>query len=158
MARPKGRRHTRRTDASRRRPDQASGRRVAWIVTGVIVFAVVVFLGLSAGEPDATATERDPALVTAGAELYQANCAECHGVDLMGTDTGPPFLNLIYAPNHHGDESFQRAVAGGVIAHHWGYGNMEPVAGLTRADVGSIIEFVRSEQEAAGILRDPTHP
>jgi mono/diheme cytochrome c family protein len=124
----------------------------------VILAAVVVFLGLSAGEPESFAAERDPELIEAGSELFQANCAECHGVDLMGTDTGPPFLNLIYAPNHHGDESFQRAVAGGVVAHHWGFGNMEPVAGLTRDDVTSIIEFVRSEQEAAGILRDPTHP
>jgi hypothetical protein len=34
---------------------------------------------------------------------------------------------------------------------------MAPVPGLTREDVALIIEYVRSEQEAAGILRDPMH-
>lgn len=156
MTRPKSRRPTHQQRGSG--SEAPSSRRVAWIVVGVVVAAVVVFVGLSAGEPAATATERDPVLVAEGADLYQANCAECHGVDLMGTETGPPFLNLIYAPNHHGDESFQRAVVGGVVAHHWGFGNMEPVDGLSRDDVAAIIEFVRSEQEEAGVLRDPTHP
>ena len=80
-----------------------------------------------------------------------------HGVDLRGTGTGPPFLDVIYAPNHHGDESFQRAVAGGVQPHHWGFGPMAAVPGLTRDDVAQIIDFVRSEQEAAGIFTDPSH-
>jgi hypothetical protein len=79
------------------------------------------------------------------------------GVAVSGTDTGPPFLNAIYAPNHHADEAFQRAVVGGVQPHHWNFGPMVPVDGLDRSDVALIIEFVRSQQETAGILRDPSH-
>jgi mono/diheme cytochrome c family protein len=118
-----------------------------------------VAIAASVSEKDqAVATDRDPAAIAAGAELYAANCAVCHGADLRGSATGPPFLDVIYAPNHHGDEAFQRAVVGGVVAHHWNFGNMQPVDGLARDDVAKIIEFVRSEQEANGILRDPRHP
>ncbi|MBI5156937.1 MAG: cytochrome c [Acidimicrobiia bacterium] len=110
------------------------------------------------GEPAATtAPGRDPAMVAAGAELFTANCAVCHGVDLNGTAVGPPLLHPFYAPNHHADEAFQRAVAYGVVPHHWDFGPMLPLAHLTRDDVSKIIAFVRSEQEAAGIFEDPSH-
>ena len=124
--------------------------------SGLYLVAVIAVVASESNRSEADAiAPRDSVEVAAGAELYAANCAACHGVDLNGTDTGPPFLDVIYAPNHHADEAFQRAVAGGVQPHHWNFGPMEPVAGLTRADVALIIEFVRSEQEAAGILRDP---
>ena len=51
-----------------------------------------------------------------------------------------------YEPSHHGDESFQRAVAMGVRAHHWKFGNMPAIDGLTRADVKEITEYVRELQ------------
>jgi hypothetical protein len=60
-----------------------------------------------------------------------------------------------YAPNHHGDEAFQRAVVAGVQPHHWNFGPMVPVEGLSRDDVSKIVAYVRSVQEAEGILRDP---
>ncbi|MDX1690740.1 MAG: cytochrome c [Acidimicrobiia bacterium] len=124
-----------------------------------IPFLVVLVLVLAAcGGDEAVSSRRDPAAVAAGAELFQANCAECHGVDLTGTDTGPPLLHRYYAPNHHADEAFQRAVLVGVVAHHWDFGPMEPVDGLDRADVSLIIEYVRAEQEAAGIFEDPSIP
>lgn len=109
------------------------------------------------GTPSSVAPA-DPAIVAAGEELFLANCAACHGADLLGTGTGPPFLHAIYAPNHHGDEAFQRAVALGVQPHHWEFGPMAPVEGLTRDDVAKIVAFVRKQQQDAGIVRDPTHP
>ena len=64
----------------------------------------------------------------------------------------PPLIHKIYEPSHHGDESFQRAVAVGVRAHHWKFGNMPAIEGLTRGDVKAIIAYVRELQEANGIL------
>ena len=115
-------------------------------------------MSVAGGQADDRPTVRDPASIAAGAQLYAASCAVCHGTNLRGTNAGPPFLNVIYAPNHHADEAFQRAVADGVVPHHWNFGTMAPVPGLTRQDVALIVQYVRSEQEAAGIFRDPSHP
>ncbi len=128
-------------------------------MVGILGVFVVVAVMLSGGSIDTDAGQAvDGALAAAGEPLYAANCATCHGPDLRGTATGPPFLDAIYAPNHHGDEAFQRAVALGVVSHHWNFGPMAPVAGLTRDDVAKIVAFVRSQQQAADIMRDPSQP
>ncbi len=161
MARPKNRPHARRRSTGAASPvAPGSGRKWLWVLGSVIVGGGVIALGLLSGSQSRTASAavRDPVEIALGAELYSASCAVCHGSDLEGTDTGPPFLNTIYAPNHHADEAFQRAVLGGVVSHHWNYGTMAPVDGLDRDEVALIVEFVRSEQEAAGIIRDPSHP
>ena len=87
----------------------------------------------------------------AGAELYADNCARCHGADLRGTDLGPPHLDPVYEPSHHGDAAFHLAVQRGVRQHHWDFGPMPPIEGLTEAQVDDIIAFVRQEQRAVGI-------
>ena len=89
-------------------------------------------------------------MVAEGAELYQANCASCHGTDLRGTDTGPSHLSVVYEPNHHRDGAFLFAVLRGVQAHHWPFGDMAPVEGLTPEDVGAIVAFVREQQRLNG--------
>lgn len=97
-----------------------------------------------------------PASLSQNAQLgetaFEVNCASCHGINAAGKDgAGPPLVHKIYEPSHHGDESFQRAVALGVREHHWRFGNMAPVEGLTRADVKMIIEYVRELQRMNGI-------
>lgn len=131
-----------------------------WLAVGTAATAALIVAGVVAGGGSAPqpGIERDPAVLAAGEDLFQANCATCHGTDLNGTGTGPPFLNAIYAPNHHGDEAFQLAVQFGVQPHHWSFGQMAPVEGLDRGDVEKIVAYVRTEQEAAGIVRDPSHP
>ena len=86
-----------------------------------------------------------------GKPLYAQHCAECHGDRLQGTDKGPPMLHKVYEPSHHADMAFQLAVANGVRAHHWKFGDMAPVAGLTPDDVAHITALVRSEQRKVGI-------
>ena len=161
MSRQSGRRRHRSQTArsANARPSGTGGsNRWIWVTSSVALAAVVaIALAVSSEPPDGTPTLRDPAAVAAGAELFAANCAVYHGTDMRGSDTGPPLLNVIYAPNHHADEAFQRAVAGGVQAHHWNFGTMAPIPGLNRDDVALIIEYARSEQEAAGIFRDPSH-
>ncbi len=70
----------------------------------------------------------------------------------MGTDKGPPFIHNIYHPNHHSDLSFHWAVERGVAAHHWMFGDMPPVKGLSPEDTGLIIKYVRKLQKEAGIF------
>jgi mono/diheme cytochrome c family protein len=85
-----------------------------------------------------------------GEALYQQSCALCHGADLRGTELGPSFLSQVYEPGHHPDASFRAAVAQGAVAHHWDFGDMPPVAGLTDDEVDDIIAFVREQQELHG--------
>ncbi|MFT6168740.1 MAG: mono/diheme cytochrome c family protein [Celeribacter sp.] len=87
-----------------------------------------------------------------GKLAFDAKCAVCHGANAAGQDgTAPPLVHKIYEPNHHGDESFQVAASHGVRAHHWPFGNMPPVEGITRGDVTMIIAYVRTLQRANGI-------
>jgi len=60
-------------------------------------------------------------------------------------------VHAIYEPGHHGDLAFKRAAMNGVRAHHWPFGNMPPVQGITRADIGAIVAYVRALQRANGI-------
>lgn len=86
-----------------------------------------------------------------GQRLYAKNCALCHGTDPRGTAKGPPFLNRIYEPSHHGDASFQMAVKYGTRAHHWKFGDMRPVAGVTPDEVAHVTAYVRKQQRRVGI-------
>lgn len=86
-----------------------------------------------------------------GKSLYADHCAACHGSDLKGSRQGPPMMHKVYEPAHHADMAFQLAVANGVHAHHWQFGDMKPVAGLSPDDVAHITAFVRSEQRKVGI-------
>ena len=87
-----------------------------------------------------------------GKSAYATKCASCHGENAVGQEgVAPPLVHKIYEPSHHGDESFQRAVALGVRAHHWSFGDMPPVEGLARAEVAMIVAYVRELQAANGI-------
>ena len=87
-----------------------------------------------------------------GQKSYDTNCASCHGRNAAGQNgVAPPLVHIIYEPGHHGDESFQRAVAYGVRAHHWQFGDMPPVEGLSRQNVIQIITYIRELQRANGI-------
>lgn len=86
-----------------------------------------------------------------GQRLFVKNCAGCHGADLKGSRQGPPMLNSIYRPGHHSDASFQLAVANGTRAHHWQFGDMKPVSGVTPDDVAHITAYVRMMQRKVGI-------
>lgn len=105
----------------------------------------------------AAPTAPDEDLVAEGEALYRETCAACHGPDLKGTDGGPPFLNPIYAPDHHSDEAFYTAVENGVQPHHWDFGAMPPQPGIDPDEVAAIVAFVREQQAEAGITEDPSH-
>ena len=117
---------------------------------------VVALLGAcSGGAPAASsasiAAGSGAAEALDGSQLYAANCAMCHGGNLKGTFQGPPFLDAIYQPSHHSDAAFLIAVRRGVQPHHWNFGPMPAIQGLTDAQVAAIVAFVRAEQQAVGI-------
>ena len=87
----------------------------------------------------------------AGAQLFDAHCASCHGTHAAGTDRGPPLLHAVYEPGHHPNAAFQRAVSQGVLSHHWTFGNMPPVPGVSQSEVTRIVAYVRELQRANDI-------
>ena len=87
-----------------------------------------------------------------GQQAFNAVCAECHGANAAGREGfGPPLIHRIYEPSHHGDMAFLMAVAQGVRAHHWPFGDMPPQPQVTRGDVVAIVTYVRALQRANGI-------
>lgn len=88
---------------------------------------------------------------TEGQGLFAENCAVCHGKNAVGTEQGPPLIHIIYETGHHGDPSFYRAVAQGVRGHHWRFGDMPAIDGVSEAEVGKIIAYIRETQRANGI-------
>jgi mono/diheme cytochrome c family protein len=99
----------------------------------------------------ATAPPSEAAVALPGAALFDSNCARCHGREAAGGPGGPPLVHRIYEPGHHADVAFHLAVRQGVRAHHWSFGNMPAIPGLTAAEVDEIIAYVRALQVAAGI-------
>lgn len=88
----------------------------------------------------------------AGEQVFNANCALCHGPNASGTGLGPPLVHKIYEPGHHQDFTIQSAVRNGVPAHHWQFGNMAPVPAVSDEDIPNIICYIRELQRANGII------
>ena len=87
-----------------------------------------------------------------GEKIFNQNCAVCHGENAAGVDgAGPPLVHKIYEPSHHADMSFQLAVRQGVRQHHWRFGNMPAVPGVTETETSKIVLYVRELQRANGI-------
>ena len=93
------------------------------------------------------------ATATAGEAVFDANCAACHGDNAAGRDgAGPPLVHKIYEPDHHSDAAFFLAARQGVRSHHWPFGNMPPVEGVSDDDVALIVAYVRELQRANGVF------
>lgn len=92
-----------------------------------------------------------PAELASGESLYGLHCQRCHGPRATGAAQGPPLVDPVYRPAHHADAAFLIAAQRGVAAHHWTFGNMPPVPGVTADDVAAITGYVRWLQRAAGI-------
>ncbi|MDU9005437.1 c-type cytochrome [Sedimentitalea todarodis] len=131
-------------------------RYIAVFAALAIAAGIVIWMRPRPPQPTAVTTElKIPPLTeaeTLGKLVYDAKCATCHGQNGAGADgAGPPLVHKIYEPGHHGDYAFQMAVSNGVQSHHWSFGDMPPVEGLTQADVKNIVSYVRALQRANGI-------
>jgi mono/diheme cytochrome c family protein len=94
-----------------------------------------------------------PAAHRTGEQLFDRNCAGCHGPKAGGTDKGPPLAHRVYEPSHHSDEAFYLAARTGVAAHHWRFGNMPAQPQVSQAQMVSIVAYVRWVQREAGVYR-----
>ena len=114
--------------------------------------APVPAAGAGAGNV-AVATELElSAGAEAGRAVFSANCALCHGEDAAGTGLGPPLVHRIYEPGHHPDASIRLAALSGVQQHHWTFGDMPAVAGVSNDEIEQVICYVRELQRADGIF------
>lgn len=126
---------------------------------GMTISCLALALGVSAAAGSVTVPEPGSVIipdvtgeVALGQRAYAARCASCHGEVATGTEQGPPFLHPFYLPDHHGDQAFLIAAESGVRAHHWRFGDMPPVEGITRAEVMGVIAYVRALQRANGLI------
>jgi mono/diheme cytochrome c family protein len=131
---------------------------LAWILCG-FVYLGCSENGTEALESPAQAPMEQPAEEKAlpselkeGEAKFNTFCSPCHGAKGSGTTQGPPLVHKIYEPNHHADMAFQRAAAQGVRAHHWQFGDMPKIEGVTPEDVTQITGYIRWLQRQAGIF------
>ena len=137
--------------------------KIAIAAAGVIAYSILPLGGNDHTEVSA-AIIRDGALAAVslpenlsqnaqiGKLAFGVKCASCHGTNAAGQDgVAPPLVHVIYEPGHHGDAAFQRAVEMGVRAHHWPFGDMPIIEGITRGDIKMITAYVRELQRANGI-------
>ena len=120
---------------------------VTWGLFGLLLAAPGIGESMAKQDP-----VRVPAEFQKGEAKFNTNCARCHGERASGTSQGPPLVHKIYEPNHHGDLAFQRAAASGVRAHHWSFGDMPRIEGVTPEDVTEITRYIRWLQRQAGIM------
>lgn len=119
---------------------------------GLLLACVIGAAGCGEATPPLDLPEEAPAELQAGERAFNTHCARCHGARALGTTQGPALVHKVYEPNHHGDAAFYRAAAQGVRAHHWQFGNMPKVEGVTEQEVTEIIRYVRWLQRQAGIF------
>lgn len=125
-------------------------RRAGGAATWMLGTALAVSLVAACSSADSEGAVPSEGLVERGAEVYATECASCHGEDLQGTDSGPSHLSVVYEPGHHPDAAFRSAIRNGSPQHHWEFGPMPPVPGLSDDEIEAVIVFVRSEQERQG--------
>jgi mono/diheme cytochrome c family protein len=137
-----------------------ASKRTRYIALTAIVLAAVVVFSQSSGEQAESGTPivtislpktlSENAIV--GEIAFNQYCAACHGINVVGqVGVAPPLVHKIYEPSHHGDASFVSAAKVGVPQHHWPFGSMPPVDGITDDEIVTIIHYIRELQRANGI-------
>jgi len=88
-----------------------------------------------------------------GKRIFDAKCSVCHGENAAGQNgVAPSFILQIYQPGHHSDMAFVGAAKNGVRGpHHWDFGSMPPVEGITDGEVKLVANYIRELQRANGI-------
>ena len=112
-----------------------------------LVFLAAISVGVLSGFTIAAETIEIPFSLGKGQMLYEQYCSSCHGLQLDGTDKGPPLIHPFYKPSHHGDKAFYRAALQGTKQHHWNFGDMPRVEGITSREMDKLVPYVRYYQQ-----------
>ncbi len=107
----------------------------------------LLLLPLTTGTIKAAEEIEIPFHLAKGQMLFEKYCSSCHGAELNGSDKGPPLVHPFYKPSHHDDKSFYRAALQGVRQHHWEFGDMPPVEGITPKKIDSLVTYIRYYQQ-----------
>lgn len=132
----------------------------ALVVALVIIGGIGVMISNAVSTPDQDAVAEliipnlSPAAET-GKQVFDNNCAACHGANASGTDMGPPLAHTIYNPGHHSDAAFFIAAKNGVRRHHWNFGDMPPQSQVSEDELTSLVSYIRELQVANGITYQP---
>jgi mono/diheme cytochrome c family protein len=115
------------------------------------VVAVRAFLGatitIASGSIGAACGADGPTTTLGrGEAIYGANCAQCHGDELAGTDRGPSLLEPIYGPDQLSDAEVADAIRNGVDEELWEFGPMPANGAISDAQIEAILAFLRAEQ------------
>lgn len=122
--------------------------------TSPVIYLLVLMLGLfgcTTSEVDKSDEYTVPQEFESGKNKFVAMCSVCHGNWAEGTDVGPPLVDIVYEPSHHSDRLFLSAIDNGVTQHHWEFGDMPPIPGVSVEDALEMIAFIRWLQRENGI-------
>lgn len=135
-----------------------------WLVTAIAIIAGLAFIFSPWGRKTTPVTASGeiievtmPAALDdtaeAGKRAYvAATCVECHGPNGGGVGgKGPPLIHRIYDTEHHADAELVSSTIHGVRAHHWPFGEMPAIEGISETEAETIIAFLRAVQRANGI-------
>ena len=108
-------------------------------------------------EPEVLAVRLDSIASTApdeyadGKRSYEMWCAVCHGPAAGGSTTGPPLVHPVYRPAHHADAAFYIGIRNGVVQHHFRFGPMPALPGVSDEEAREVVAYVRWLQRSMGI-------
>lgn len=122
----------------------------SYLLSGFALLVTLMSVGIQAGEQNAP---KVPFVYSQGYSKFQQFCSACHGKWGDGSKQGPPLMHPFYVPSHHSDASFYRAALHGVKAHHWNFGDMPRISGVTEKDMNAVVPYIRWLQRERGIIR-----
>jgi mono/diheme cytochrome c family protein len=136
-------------------------KRTALIAGGgaaLIGAALYAFTNGSAEIDRVVLRDKDPAIVALGANVYEANCASCHGADLEGQANwrspgedgrlpAPPHDEAGHTWHHDGDTLFQLTKYGvGVLINDPDYASNMPIyeGVLSDEEIVAVLSYIKS--------------
>lgn len=152
--------------AAQRERRQRQQRLLLYLGIAAIVLLVAGGIYLLSIEPQYTIDPTDPQRVALGKQVYEAQCADCHGVNLEGEEgwKQPGANGQIKAPPHdetghtwHHDNSYlikSIAEGGARLPAEIGVSSMPAYDSLlTPAEIGAVISYIQSKWPAEILAR-----